>query len=648
MKELLLINILVFISIMSGSAQNKADKPNILWITFEDTSPHMIYDNPAAKTPVMDKMAETGIRFNSAFSTATICSASRSAIITGLHATSIGTGNHRSKVNLPSQVKGFPYYLRKEGYYTTNNKKKDYNVMKTPAFTKEAWDESSGNAHWRNRPTKKTPFFSVFNIMYSHASRKFVNPEKKYIEEVYNNLPEEFRTTPEEVVLPEYIKDTPKMRKHFARIYNCINYTDYTIGKILDELKKDKLEDNTIVFIYSDHGEAMPRGKGNGLNTGHRVPLYVYVPKKYQGLTPFKSGKATDQVMSFEDLGPTVLSLAGVEIPSHMEGGNFLSSSFKKEMFYGAKDGTDDARDITREVSDGRFIYSRIYNPILPELQYKHYTGHSKIYVTMRDDLWKNRLKGFQKSIFTEERAYETLYDLKNDPWEMNNLADDPEFKEQLEKMRAFCQEQILATRDLQFMPSGEMLRLDKESGLTPFEYKTDEEIYPLSKILPIAELSGKGKEVIEQQVEALNDNEDLVRYWALFGLKNQKEDAEPYLDKIIKMMENDKAAFNRIEAATIVHALKRDDASKAVLNKYALSTDMFYQWYALRNIQDYLPNQLDFVDTYNTALSKLKPNKSLPEDLKNVRFDVFDTCKGALYMIKQKQKYNLLPAQAN
>lgn len=634
---------LFFICVILTTTAQKTERPNILWITFEDTSPHLIYDNSSAQTPVMDTMEKEGVRFESAFSTATICSASRSAIITGLHATSIGTGNHRSNIPFPNFIKGFPYYLKKAGYHTSNNVKTDYNVNKAKAFVKEAWTESSKTATWKNRK-KGQPFFSVFNLNESHASRKFVWSKKKYEKEIFQNLPENLRTDAKTLLLPPFFRDSPKMRQHFARIYNCINYTDYKIGKILDELEKDGLKENTIVFIFSDHGEAMPRGKGNGLNLGHQVPLYVYVPEKFKNLSGLEMGKKTDRVVSFEDLATTVLALADIKAPKYMEGINMLSKKYEKQMFYGAKDGTDDARDITREVSDGRFVYSRIYNPILTELQYKNYTGRSDIYKTMRDDLWNNRLEGMQKTIFTAERPIETLYDLKNDPWETKNLAEDPQYKKQLEKMRDYCNEQILKTRDLQFIPYGEMMNLYHKKGLTPYEYKFNEKIYPLKEILPIANLSGKGKKVIKKQVEALKSKKPLVRYWALFGLKNQKEEAKKYLKEIKQIIAKDKHSFNLIEASTIAYRLDQDKKAKETLLKFALGDNLFDQWHALRNIQDYLPNQADFEPVYKQVLAKLPKKKDLPEELRNIQFDVHDTAKGALYMLEQKRKYKVLP----
>ncbi|WP_281614907.1 sulfatase-like hydrolase/transferase [Flammeovirga sp. SubArs3] len=623
-----------------GTAEN--DKPNILWITFEDTSPHMIYNNQAAITPVMDKISEMGIQFNSAFSTATICSASRSAIITGMHATSIGTGNHRGNIPFPNFIKGFPTYLRDHGYYTSNNLKTDYNVLDASGFTNEAWNESSATATWKNRKPDQ-PFFSVFNLMYTHTSRKYVNSYSNYKKEVLDNLPDELKTKPEDAIVPPYLKDSEEMKEHFARIYNCINYTDYKIGEILDELEKDGLTESTIVFIYSDHGEAMPRGKGNGLNIGHQVPLYVYVPEKFKALVGIDNGTTSDRVISFEDLAATVLSLTGIKVPDYMEGVNFLAKNYTKEMYFGAKDAADEIRDITREVADNNFSYSRVYNTSLPEMKFKNYTGKSELYQTVRNDLWNGRLNDFQTSLFYDHRKYEKLYDTKNDPWEMNNLADDPQYKEQLEKMRDFCNQQILETRDLQFIPYGEMINIYLKTGLTPYEFKFDEDIYPLTKILPIANLSGKGKEVIEEQIEALNSDIDLVRYWAIYGLRNQLSNVIPYLKEVEEIaFDTQERSFIRIEAATILYQQTRNEKALELLQEYAKGEDLFHQWHSLRNIQDYFTNQNEFTGLYEEVIDNLPASDDIDKLYRSIRNNVQTTCKGALYMINERAKNNI------
>ena len=613
------------------------DQPNILWITFEDTSPHLIYDNPSSNTPNMDRLEKEGIRFNAMFSTATICSPSRSAIITGLHASSIGTGNHRSNIPVPSTIKGFPYYLKEKGYHTSNNVKTDYNIRDQKSFINECWTESSNKAHWRNRKGNQ-PFFSVFNLNESHASRTFVWKEEKYKKAIFDKLPKHLRTDEKTLLLPPFYRDSPEMRHHMARIYNCINYTDYRIGKILKQLKEDQLEEKTIIFIFADHGEAMPRGKGNGINLGHRVPMYVYVPKKYQHLSGLKMGKKTERVGSFEDLATTILSLTNTDLPDYLEGTNLLSKEYNKAYFYGHKDGADDARDITREVSDGRFMYSRVYNTALPEMQFKHYTGVAKIYETMRDDLKNDRLNEEQKKIFTQKRDKEMLFDLKNDPWELKNLANDPAYSKELKRFRKICQNEILKTRDLQFIPYGEMMAMHQKHQLTPYEFKSDETIYPLKEMMAQINLAGEGEKAIEKQLKGLKSKHGLVRYWSAYGLKSQTKLQKCHYDLINEVLKNEQKSYVQIELATILCMHLPKHYSFNTLKKYALGSDYFDQWHALRNIFDYLPNQPKYNAIYKEVLDQLPPKKEVSKIHKNIHFDVLETAKSGLYMNRWRE----------
>jgi len=331
-------------------------KPNILWITIEDTSPQFIgcYGNGNERTPVIDKLAEEGVRFTNAFSTGTVCSPSRSAIITGVHTFKMGTGNHRSNYPIPDFIKGFPYYLQQQGYYVSNNSKTDYNVGNVKAFIREAWNESSKKAGWWNRQPGQ-PFFAVFNFMESHQSRTMTKSYDWYLENVLEQLPENERIAEDAFEMPPFYKDTPEMRKHFARVYNSLKLTDNRIGELLDRLDRDHLRDSTIIFFFADHGEGIPRGKTNGINLGYRVPFVVWFPEMYKHLSPWgTSGVVTDELINFKDLAPTLIELAGGEIPEHMVGCALLSENRTKadEYIELSADRSDNGPDLLRSITD--------------------------------------------------------------------------------------------------------------------------------------------------------------------------------------------------------------------------------------------------------------------------------------------------------
>jgi arylsulfatase A-like enzyme len=523
--------------------QEELPKTNILWVTIEDTSPQFIgcYGNDVARTPVIDKMAEEGVRFTNAFSTGTVCSPSRTAIITGVKTYKTGTGNHRSKYPVPEFIKGFPYYLQQQGYYTTNNVKTDYNVAGEKAFIAEAWNESSNQAGWWNRQPGQ-PFFAVFNYNESHQSRTMTETYDWYLKNVLEQLSQEERIGENEFEMPPFYRDSPEMRKQFARVYNSIKLTDNRIGELLARLEKDNLKDSTIIFFYADHGEGMPRGKTNGINYGYRVPFIVWFPEMYKHLSPWGTGGAvSSELIDFTDLAPTLISLAGGEIPEHMKGRPFLGKkrSEPAETLHLSSDRSDNGIDMVRTVTDGRFVYSRNFMPYIYEARYIRYMEIGEIKQQMRKDLAENTLNPLQKSLF-EPRPAEFLFDIENDLWETKNLAGAPEFQPVLEKMRELLKAEVMKSRDVMFLPEYEIGLLSDSTNA--YEFRLAPEKYSLEKIYEAASLAGfRGKEVAEQQIELLSYENPVIRYWAILGLRSQNpEILKPLSEKILEAMEDE------------------------------------------------------------------------------------------------------------
>ena len=293
------------------------DLPNILWITSEDMSPTLgCYGDDYATTPHIDGLARESVRYTHAFATNPVCSPSRSCLITGVYANTLGTQHLRADFPLPDFIKGWPSFLRKEGYYTTNNVKTDYNTSSANRLITESWDENSPTAHWRNRKGKDAdkPFFCIFNDMTSHQSRTMVWPYEKFQKEIQSQLCESKIHDPAKVPVPPYYPDTPVVRKTLARFYDCVSVMDQNTGKLLQQLEEDGLAENTIVFYYSDHGSGLPRHKRLTLDSGLRVPLLIRFPEKYKHLAPAKPGETLDRLVSFIDFPPTILNLLGLVI----------------------------------------------------------------------------------------------------------------------------------------------------------------------------------------------------------------------------------------------------------------------------------------------------------------------------------------------
>lgn len=594
-------------------------KPNILWITIEDSSPQFFgcYGNQNARTPVIDKLAEEGIRFTNAFSTGTVCSPSRSTIITGVRTFKMGTGNHRSNYPIPGFIHGFPYYMQQLEYYVTNNNKTDYNVGNVNAFTDEAWNESSGKAGWWGRKPGQ-PFFAVFNFMDSHQSRTMTMSYDWYRENVWDKLSGSERIGDNDFEMPPIYRDSPEMRKHFARVYNSIKLTDNRIGELLEKLEKDNLRDSTIIFFYADHGEGEPRGKTNGINYGYRVPFVIWFPEMYKHLSPWgTSGVVSDELVDFEDLAPTLIDIAGGQIPDYLKGRILIGNNRSKPASHLilSADRSDNGIDMVRSITDGKYMYSRNFMPFMPELRYIRYMEISEIKQQMRSDLGRNLLDPLQKSMF-EDRPAEFLFDIENDIWETRNLADDPKYKQVLEKMRKQLDAEIFESRDIMFLPEYEIGKIS-ETG-TAYEFRLDDKKYPLKEIYAAASLSGKrGSLIAAQQIQLLKSDNKIIRYWAIIGLRSQHPDVlELYRGEIEKAMEDSYLPV-AVTASAISFRNFNTLEAETKLKGFCKSDNMDLALMAV-NYLLYVDNKEPFVET-------VKEIHDLPGSIYNVKAACMD-----------------------
>lgn len=431
-----------------------ADKPNILWITCEDMSADLgCYGDAYARSPNIDRFAADAVRFTNCFTHVGVCAPSRSGIITGMYPCSIGSHNMRSKIPLPPEVKCFPEYLRQAGYYCTNNSKTDYN-FDTPAG---AWDENGKNAHWRNR-AEDQPFFAVFNILVTHESQ-IRAPEVAYQKNTARLTPEQ-RHDPAKATLPPYYPDTPLVRKDWARYHDNITAMDYQFADRLKELEEAGLLDNTIVFYYSDHGRGLPRAKRWLYDSSTHVPLIVRWPEKLRGSATksdgLNPGTVRDELIAFVDLAPTVLSIAGVEIPEHMQGQAFLGAAQAekpREYVYGARDRMDERVDLLRSVRDKRYKYIRNYEWWKPYAQNINYMNEMPTMREWRRVAAEGKLTEPQKLFMAAEKPREELYDCEADPHELRNLALDREHVSLLLRMRKAHEDWVSEVHDLGYLP---------------------------------------------------------------------------------------------------------------------------------------------------------------------------------------------------
>ena len=422
-------------SSLFAQQKNGIPRPNIVWIVCEDMSPHLgSYGEKVAKTPVLDQLAKESVRYTQAYSTAGVCAPSRSALITGNYQTSIGGHNMRtlglsaSATNdyppelkpysavIPAGVKCFPEYLRMSGYYCTNNAKQDYQ-FEAPVT---AWDESSKKGHWRNRPDKNQPFFSVFNLEVTHESQVWLRAKEPLL------------VDPKAVEVPPYYPDDSLSRQVIARFLSNVMEMDRQVGNLIQQLKDDGLYDNTILFFYSDHGDGMPFVKRELFQRGLKVPLLIKAPFLPKGTTD-------DQLVSFVDFGPSILSIAGVPIPKNMQGQAFLGpqqAKTKRQYIYAARDRMDSEYDRVRAVSDGRFTYLRNYMPEKPYYQDIKYRLQNPLMTHLLKLKKEGKLNEKQLYWFRPTKVEEELFDTQQDPYEFVNLANNPAYAKKLAELR--------------------------------------------------------------------------------------------------------------------------------------------------------------------------------------------------------------------
>jgi len=548
----MILTVLLLAPASAGSGEDgSTGRPNILWITCEDMSPHIgCYGDTYARTPAIDRLASESVRYTRAFATAPVCSPVRSCLITGVYASSLGTQNLRSRFPIPSSMRGFPSYLRQAGYFCTNNVKTDYNTRNEPEIIRASWDRNSSRAHWRDRKPGQ-PFFSVFNDMTTHQSRTMVWPYRQFQEEIQVRLKPEEQHDPARAPIPPYYPDTPVVRRTVARYYDCISVMDKNVKKLLVELEEDGLADDTIVFFYSDHGSGMPRHKRLLLDSGMRVPLLIRFPEKYRHLAPAAPGETVDRLVSFVDFPPTVLSLAGLPVPEYMQGRPFLGPGAAgvepRRYVYGHRDRVDEAYDLARSIRDDRYLYIRTYMPHLSYNQPSFYSDQGEIRREITRLAGEGKLSGAQLHYAGPTRRLEEFYDSEKDPYQIHNLASSPDQGPLLRKMRLLLQKHISETRDLGFLPEGEMAR--RSEGSTPLEMARSSKKYPLGRIRKAADLVGRGAGILPEQVRLLGDPDAAVRYWAAVGLKVLGEEARPGAGALARALA-DPAPCVRVEAA--------------------------------------------------------------------------------------------------
>ena len=526
-------------------------RPNIVLMLVEDLSPRIgAFGDPLARTPNLDRLAREGVRYTHVFASAGVCAPSRAALITGMHQTSItaqhmrtavyawtdGSGRRGYEATPPPFVKAFPELLRAAGYFTINNSKTDYQFGSP--FT--IWDENGAEADWINRADGQ-PFFAMYSQQVTHESGLFgpdgIAKQGAAVSALQASearraaLP--YRTRPEDVVVPPYYPDTPVVRAQIAQQYDSIQLMDAWVGERVAELEARGVLDNTIVIWATDHGDGLPRAKRSLYDSGLQAPMIVRFPGGAG------AGNADGRMISFVDMAPTILALAGVEAPSHLQGQNALGPAAKEQaQVFASRDRLDEWPDLGRAIRTRDFKYIRNEYPDAPLYLPLTYRENLPIMAELRRLHAEGALSPLQDSYFLAPRPAEELYDLRVDPHETHNLAGDPAYAARKSELAA-----ALARWRVQIGDPGKMA----EDQMIKAAWGADEQ--PTTRA-PVLRQTSDGTVVLESETAGasigyrLNDE----RRWRLYTV--------PF----------PATAGARVEAKAIRYGFKESEVVTAVL----------------------------------------------------------------------------------
>jgi N-sulfoglucosamine sulfohydrolase len=460
--------------------------PNILLLMAEDMSSRVgAFGDAVAVTPNLDALANEGVRYTNTFTTAGVCSPSRAAHILGIHQISTGTQHMRSSGHVeggyfsvpPAQVKAYPELLRAAGYYTFTDEKLDYQFSGVRAgsgpFT--IWDKD-GTTTWDARSAEQ-PFFGLINFQVTHESGIFT-PLGNMPQSGMHLMMQLIRwwklgsidsgaVTPASVILEPYYPDTATVREDIARHYDNIAHMDQEVGQILNKLEKEGLADSTIVIWTTDHGDGLPRAKRELYDSGIKVPMIIRWPEAYRpkGVAP---GQIDQRLISFVDLAPTILSLAGVTPPKYLQGSDFSSPELpQRNYIYASRDRIDEVPDRQRAVRGARFKYIRSWHP---DLAGGHPLGFRDNIDMVREmtALHKAGQLNPAQELWFVPPGRERLFDLKNDPYELVDLSNTPAFSDPLLRLRTALDSWLESVVDWSDIPETDMVKAFYPAGIRP------------------------------------------------------------------------------------------------------------------------------------------------------------------------------------
>ena len=536
------VTVIILCALCSAALLNaQTSQPNIVWIVTEDNSKHYLqpFDPNGAPAPNIQALADEGLIFHNAFSNSPVCSAARSTIISGCYGARLGMHYHRktsgNAVVFPEGLEPWPKYLRDAGYYTTNNSKTDYNIK-----VKDAWNESSSSATWRNR-AEGQPFFHVQNYMDSHESRLIGIGGSGTT-----------TTDQETVFIPPTNPQTPFFKYTYAKYHDIMMGIDRRVGSVVDKLREDGLLENTFIFYYGDHGGVLPGSKGFLYETGLNVPMVVRIPENYRDHFKLKPGMDVDGFVSFVDLGATILNIVGLDVPEQMDGTPFLDKDLTLEQLnerdstYSYSDRNGEKCDMVRSYRKSKYKYIRNYQPFNADGIFHDYHFKMESYREWRRLYDLGELNDTQAAFFRRKPA-EVLFNIEDDPYETNNLATDEAYQTVLEELRSDLIEIEKDLPDLSFYPEYYLI---ENSHANPVEFGQLHKA-EIQQMVDIANLSLYPFESIKEDLNtALNSENEWFRYWGLIVCSSHLTKDSEMIAKAKQLANEDTNLLVRMRAA--------------------------------------------------------------------------------------------------
>jgi len=544
-----------------ATRQSSKPRPNFLFITWEDVSPRMgCYGDKLAHTPVIDRLAAEGIRYNHAYAVAGVCAPSRSAIMSGRWPVSLGSHHMRSGIQLWPGFRCFPAYLREAGYYCFNAGKTDYNF----AAPEGSWDHSKKNTDWRGRKEGQ-PFLGVYNFVQCHQGP---SQNQATADRQRKRLRKEIVVHPGQVTVPPYYVDAPGTRQQLANVYNNIAYTDQVTAGLLAKLRKDGLEDDTIIFFYGDHGDGIPRVKGHVYHESLRVPLIVQIPERFRGKSTPAPGSVVAELVSLMDLGPTALSLAGVEPPKEFDGRAFLGdyAAPPPRHLFAHRDRINSAYNFQRAVFDQHWHYIRNFRPDLAPNQPIRGHVHAPALLDAERAYQEGEFTGAGTDWLAPRGIPEQLFDLKKDPQCIHDLASAPEHRERLESMRQVLREWMIREHDLAFLPESLMIRRAREAGYHARLYSKSDDAF--IRLYDLATAWQSGDAAVERLSQSLDAQDPVYAFWAALSLGHMQNLPEEVIKRIEAQLDSEDRSVARIAAWTLHRLGRMSDQGLDVLRQ--------------------------------------------------------------------------------